>query len=73
MSVSKILKETKNDDPKCVNDLIEFNKTEKWEVSKISLLEQKKTVEDSIATKQIQLDEINNLLLMFESETKMGV
>ena len=72
MLVSRNLKETVSDVPKCIDNSIEFTKIEKWEVSKVSLLGQKKTVEDSIAVKQIQLDEINDLLLMFESEIKPG-
>ena len=71
MSISRGLKENVSDIPKCNGDLIEFTKVEKWEGSKICLLEQKKTVEDSITTKQIQLDEINNLLLMFEPKTEI--
>ena len=70
MSISRSLKETTSDVPKCIEDSIEFTKVEKWEVSKVSLLEQKKSVEDSLAVKQIQLDEINDLLLMFEPEIK---
>ena len=71
MSVSRRLKETISDIPKVNSNSIEFIKTEKWEVSKVSLLEQKKSIKDSIIAKQIQLDGINNLLLMFESEIKL--
>ena len=73
MLVSRSLKETVNDIPKCIGNLIEFTKIEKWKVSKASLLEQKKIVKDDITVKQIQLDEINQLLAMFEPEIKIGV
>ena len=72
MSISRTLKKTINDIPKCIGDLIEFTKVEKWEISKINLLEQKQTIEKDIKVKQSQLDEIDNLLLMFESEIKIG-
>ena len=73
MTVSRNLKETVSDFPKRIGDLVEFTKIEKWEVSKINLLEQKQTVEKDIIIKQVQLDEIKNLLLMFEPKTKTGV
>lgn len=73
MTVSRGLKETISDIPIKVNgSLIEFTKIEKWEVSKMSLLEQKQTIEKDITEKQIRLDEIDNLLSMFELEIKTG-
>lgn len=68
MSVSRSLKETVSDIPKCIDDSIEFTKIEKWRVSKVSLLGQKQEVEKDIAMKQSQLDEINSLLSMFEKQ-----
>lgn len=66
MSISRSLKEVIRDIPEKIDDsTIEFIKTEKWEVSKISLLEQKKTIEEDIVKKQLQLEEINDLLSMF--------
>ena len=73
MLVSRSLKETVSDIPKRIGNLVEFTKIEKWGVSKVSLLEQKQTVEEDIAVKQTQLDEINNLLLIFEPKTEIGV
>ena len=58
--------------PKVVGDSIEFTKIEKWEVSKVNLLAQKQTIEKDIVTKQTQLNEINNLLLMFGPKIKPG-
>ena len=72
MLISRKLKETISDIPKCTGDSIEFTKIQKWEVSKISLLEQKKSVEAAITMHQSQLDNINQLLVMFESEIKTG-
>lgn len=66
MSISRGLKETISDIPKHVGNSIEFIKTEKWEVSKANLLEQKKTIEEDIAKKQAALEEINQLLDMFK-------
>ena len=66
LSISKGLKETINNVPKRVGDLIELTKTEKWEVSKASLLSQKKSVEDAMATHQTRLDDINQLLALFD-------
>ena len=71
MSVSRCLKKVISDIPKMVSDVaIEFTKIEKWEVSKTSLLEQKKNIEDAIAMHQVQLDEINQLLVMFEKQIR---
>lgn len=70
MIVPRKLKETISDIPEHTGSLIEFTKVEKWEVSKVSLLGQKKTIEEDIIAKQTQLDEINNLLSMFEPEIK---
>ena len=72
MAVSRKLKETISDIPKCIDDSIVFTKTEKWEASKVSLLGQKKEIEKVIAAKQSQLDEIDNLLLMFEPKIETG-
>jgi hypothetical protein len=66
LSVSKSLKETINNIPKCVGDLVELTKTQKWVVSKVSLLGQKKSVEDAMAMHQAQLDDINQLLALFD-------
>ena len=68
MLISIGLKETVSNIPECVGDSIEFTKIEKWGVSKTSLLSQKKVVEDAIAMRKIQLDEINQLLAMFDSK-----
>lgn len=65
MIVSRKLKEVISDIPKCIGDLIEFTKIEKWEASKTSLLEQKRILEEEIVIKQIQINEIDELLLMF--------
>lgn len=73
MLISRSLKETVSDIPECNGDSIEFTKIEKWKVSKTSLLGQKQTIEKDILTKQSQLDEINQLLAMFDSEKVMGV
>ena len=72
MLISRNLKETISDIPKYVGDSIEFTKTEKWGVSKTSLLSQKKVVEDAIAMRQSQLDEINQLLAMFPEVKSIG-
>ena len=72
MTVSRSLKEIVSDMPKVVGDSIEFTKIEKWEVSKVNLLAQKQTIEKDIVTKQTQLNEINNLLLMFGPKIKPG-
>ena len=66
MSISRMLKEIVSDIPKCINDSIEFTKIEKWKASKVSLLEQKRIIEEEFIAKQIQLNEINNLFSMFE-------
>lgn len=65
MSISRSLKETISDIPECIGNSIEFTKVEKWEVSKLSLLDQKKSVEDTMAMHQAQLDDINQLLALF--------
>ena len=71
MSVSRSLKENVSDTPQKINDsLIEFTKIEKWEVSKVSLLQQKKTIEEAIVMHQTYLDEINQLLAMFEEQVR---
>ena len=66
MLISRGLKEVVSDNPKCIGDSIEFTKIEKWEVSKVSLLEQKKNVEAAIAVHQTQLDEIDQLLILLK-------
>ena len=66
MLISRAFKETISDVPKRIGDSIAFTRIEKLEISKTSLLEQKKRAEEALAMYQAQLDEINQLLDMLK-------
>ena len=65
MAIARNLKENISDIPKCIGGSIEFIKTEKWEVSKTNLLDQRRVLEEELLQRQSQLDEVNQLLAMF--------
>lgn len=67
-SIARNLEEIISDTPKCINDSIEFTVIQKWKVSKINLLDQKRVLEEELSVRQIQLDKVISLLDMFEEQ-----
>lgn len=68
MATKKLIETTENPPEKLNETTIQFTKVEKWETTKASLLSEKISVEKELAEKQEQLNEINQLLAMFEKE-----
>jgi len=66
MSVSRLLISVESDNPEVVDaENLHFERVEKWGVSKTSLLEQKQSLENIVAEKKQQIQEIDNLLVLF--------
>lgn len=66
MSISRSLINVISDTPKMIDsENLEFERMEKWGVSKTSLLDQKKGLEKEVAEKNKQIQEINDLLALF--------
>ena len=64
MVTKKLTEITESPPEKIDENTIQFTKTEKWETTKTTLLDEKLQVEKELADKQKQLDEINQLLQM---------
>lgn len=66
MSISRSLISVEGDIPKVIDaENLEFERVEKWGVSKTNLLNQKEGLEREIADKAAQIQEIDNLLALF--------
>lgn len=65
--ISRIFKEKVSDIAERISDTeIQFTKTELWSISKQNLLDQKISIKNQISEFQKQLDEVDQLLAMFE-------